>query len=123
MRYIELLEHIDLNKTLINYGQLLNDRIKSDHSISDAKSAIQAIINADPTHNKKYTKWILQTYIRKGINYIEDMDKVKDALILYDLNKNKLPIDKRNIFDCKSISDLEQIIDQFKTQRYLMFCG
>jgi len=115
MRYYEIInEYLDLNKTLFVWGDKLQQRNMSDHNKYPPKEIINKIIDSDPTKNQQYSLWIIQTYINKGINYLEDLSRVYNALILFNKFKNKLPINQRDIQKIKKLSELENLVDQFK---------
>jgi len=115
MRYYEIInEYLDLNKTLSVWGDKLQQRNMSDRNKLQPKEIINKIIDADPTKNQQYSLWIIQTYINKGINYLEDLSRVYNALTLFNKFKNKLPINQRDIQKIKKLSELENLVDQFK---------
>jgi hypothetical protein len=115
MLLIHLFESIDLDKTIAKYGNQLETRIKTDHSApKDISQIIQRIINADPTPNKKYVQWLIRTYLNSGIRYLEDLGRTNAALILFDKNKIRLPVEQRDINKIKSLSDLESLVEPFE---------
>ncbi|MEM4396724.1 MAG: hypothetical protein QXR30_03635, partial [Candidatus Woesearchaeota archaeon] len=115
-----LLEYLDREKTLKNYGEKLEQRSKTDHSARglDQNQLLDKFIESDPTGNKgTYVLWMINAYLKKGINYIEDLDRTRYALELYHKFKHKLPQEQRDINRIKSLSDLEDIVEQFKEQK------
>jgi hypothetical protein len=115
MLLIHLFESIDLDKTIAVYGNQLETRIKTDHSApKDISQIVQKFINADPTPNKKYVQWMLRTYLSSGIRYLEDLSRTNAALILFDKNKVRLPVEQRDINKIKSLSDLESLVEPFE---------
>jgi DNA-dependent RNA polymerase auxiliary subunit epsilon len=115
MLLVHLFESIDLDKTIAVYGKQLETRIKTDHSApKDLNQIIQKFINADPTPNKKYVQWMLRTYLNSGIRYLEDLSRTNAALILFDKNKVRLPVEQRDINKIKSLSDLETLVEAFE---------
>lgn len=60
---------------------------------------------------------MINTYLKNGINYIEDLDRTRYALELYHKFKHKLPLEQRDINRIKYLSDLEDIVEQFKEQK------
>jgi ethanolamine utilization microcompartment shell protein EutS len=115
MLLVQIFESIDLDKTNAKYGKQLETRIKTDHSApKDLNQIVQRFINADPTPNKKYVQWMIRTYLSSGIRYLEDLSRTNDALILFDKNKVRLPVEQRDINKIKSLSDLETLVEAFE---------
>jgi hypothetical protein len=115
MLLVHLFESIDLDKTIAVYGKQLETRIKTDHSApKDISQIIQRIINADPTPNKKYVQWMIRAYLSSGIRYLEDLSRTNAALILFDKNKVRLPVEQRDINKIKSLPDLETLVEPFE---------
>jgi hypothetical protein len=115
MLLVHLFESVDLDKTIAKYGKQLESRIKTDHSApKDISQIIQRIINADPTPNKKYVQWMIRAYLSSGIRYLEDLSRTNAALILFDKNKVRLPVEQRDINKIKSLPDLETLVEPFE---------
>lgn len=127
-----LLEH-DIEKTWSNYGSKLLPRIKEekpqhfrnvpeDQHHEVAKKILDDHINqGDPTPNKSYGRWIAQSYASgdksgaRGIARLEDIPgRVNSALQKFHTKKHALKrvgVDS-NIFNHKSLSDLETALDK-----------
>jgi hypothetical protein len=82
------------------------------------------IIKSDPTslidgqlYLGKYCKWLLKLYTSDNLK-LEDLYKVPEYLQLFDkqLVRNKLPLEKRNINNFKSLGELAQTISEFKPE-------
>jgi hypothetical protein len=87
----------------------------------------QKIVESDPTsmidgqlYLGKYCKWLLKLYDDKNLK-IEDLYKVTEYLQLFDKQsvRNKLPLEKRNINNFKSLGELADIISDFKPQEIM----
>lgn len=63
--------------------------------------------NADPTPKKVYTQWVLNQYKRGNIRQ-EDHPRIREALSNFEKYKGKL--DKKDINQYKSISDIESAV-------------
>jgi hypothetical protein len=113
MRYIQLLEAVNIDHLIKEFGQKL--LAKDDHSkkSQDPNELINLFIDADPSTNKNYTKWMIRTYIAGGIRHLEDLSRCKAALALFDKFKPRLPADQRDIGKIKKLSDLENLVEQF----------
>jgi protein tyrosine phosphatase (PTP) superfamily phosphohydrolase (DUF442 family) len=57
---------------------------------------------------------MLRTYLNSGIRYLEDLSRTNAALILFDKNKVRLPVEQRDINKIKSLSDLETLVEAFE---------
>lgn len=117
----DLLLEFDLQKTIDNFKDKWEKRLKSDPSFPKKNkkadlAQVEADLNsADPS--KSYQRWIIQTYANGGINRWEDvLARVGPALVIYHKAKlkKKLNPQQSDILRLKSISDLEDIADEFK---------
>jgi hypothetical protein len=82
------------------------------------------IVKSDPTslidgqlYLGKYCKWLLNLYSSNNLK-LEDLYKVPDYLQLFDKQsvRNKLPLEKRNINNFKSLGELAEVISEFKPE-------
>jgi hypothetical protein len=82
------------------------------------------IVKSDPTsmidgnlYLGKYCKWLLKLYIDKNLK-LEDLYKATEYLQLFDKQsvRNKLPLEKRNINNFKSLGELSEVISDFKPE-------
>lgn len=71
------------------------------------------IVNADPTENKMYVKWlILKAFSNMSIyDFTKGLEDVRGMLSLYDRAKSNLPQDQRDIMSCcNNFEDLKAIV-------------
>ena len=71
------------------------------------------IVNADPTENKMYVKWlILKPFSNMNIyDFTKGLEDVRGMLSLYDRAKSNLPQEQRDIMSCcKNFDDLKAIV-------------
>lgn len=104
-----------------NYGQRLADRLYGTgriHSTSACLEAVHPFMEADPSFNKRFSTWIILTFLNGGFLY-EDLYKVNDTLELFIDNQSKLPLDKRDIGRYRRLSDLWADIKQFNDEQAL----
>lgn len=81
-------------------------------TIDDFKSKLMtALGEADPTPNKEYHRWILQTYVNRGIKRWEDRGRVRRALTYYHKFKQRKKITNPDILKIKSLDELEDLIE------------
>lgn len=109
-------------KILINENFLFENRLdflKTKYSKIDPK-IFNDIVEADPTHNKKYTQWLLQIYT-DGKLALEDLYKASEYLEIYNRIIPKLNGNEKNIYHTinknLSIGSLQQlftIIEPYK---------
>lgn len=120
--YEKVLLEFDLSKTVEIYKEKLDARQKEDPSFPGLKKAkkLEADLKrGDPTPTQEYSRWILQVYSTGGIPRWEDVvPRARPALEKYHKLKNKKKIegDQRNIFNLKTLTDLEDLVDQFKEE-------
>lgn len=78
-----------------------------------AESLFQWIIDQDPTDNKEYAQWLLNTAFRKKEPVpLEQFDNVKNVLTQFHKIKHTLDNTQKNINSYKSIADLNSTIIQ-----------
>jgi hypothetical protein len=76
---------------------------------------IQTIFDADPTREKIYVYWIISLFKAKSQrNFLEDLDRVTSALTTFERIKRILPERQRNIFNFKTLNDLEDLTAQYE---------
>lgn len=63
--------------------------------------------NSDPTENKQYLNWIINIFMSGNLP-VEDIYKLNEALVLFSKNKEKIPVEQRNI---NSLTDLSSLLD------------
>lgn len=120
--YEKILLEFDLSKTVEIYKEKLDARGKEDRSFPGLKKEkkLEADLKrGDPTPSQEYSRWILQVYSTGGISRWEDVvSRVRPALEKYHKLKNKKKIegDQRNIFNLKTLTDLEDLVDKFKDE-------
>ena len=121
MRLLDLIEAVDVDKTYLQLGNRLHDRLSDDPSFQNdpdettIKGFINHAINVDPSRNQSYTLWIIRTYLKGGIRRYEDFSRLQMALNLFNKFKSKLSI--KDIGQIKSLSQLEQLVDEVKDKQ------
>lgn len=69
----------------------------------------------DPTPNQAYSRWIITTYLKNGINRWEDLGRVRTALELFHQFKaRRLTGAMSDIFKFKKLSDLEDFVEDLE---------
>ena len=88
---------LSLSNQLTKVEKLFNEfATKLDIRIKDDRTAtsdyLEKFLEADPTENKIYLRWILDSYVNGGIRYMEDLGLVNSSLTdyMYLLASNKL---------------------------------
>jgi len=69
--------------------------------------------NTDPTENKEYLNWIMNIYLAGNL-LDEDIYKINEYVTLFIKNKDKLPIEQRNINSYTDLSSLYDAISKFE---------
>ena len=95
------------------------------------EDVFQAVTKQDPTSRLDasgnvtkcgiYSQWLLGQYVAMGkegrSRYIEDLHRFVEALQIFDRRKGRLPVDKRNITNIKTIHELEALVEPLKDQQ------
>lgn len=112
-----LIVEFDLQKTIAIFQKQVDARKRDDRSFPKEEDKILEDLKAvDPTRTMDYGRWIIQTWANGGINRWEDvLARVGPALVIYDKakRKNKLSTEHKNIFNLKTLSDLEDLAEQY----------
>jgi len=69
--------------------------------------------NADPTENKEYLNWIMNIYLAGNL-LDEDVYKINEYITLFVKNKDKLPIEQRNVNSYTDLSSLYDVVSKFE---------
>lgn len=92
------------------------DEIYAKYYSDVPREEFDRIIAIDPTYNKEqnrmgdFGKWLINIY-KKGEN-LSDEQEIKDQLLIFKRNKNKLPQEKKDIFRLKSLKELIELNDE-----------
>ncbi len=124
-------EGLDMDVTWKKHGDKISNRLFDHNVFDDHKNEFhRKLIATDPTEHKEYAPWIASRYatggeIRdehnvvtgtKGINHLEDFDRVHSALSDFHDAKVKKKLTKNNINadinSYKSLPDLEDAVDK-----------
>ena len=87
---------------------------------SSAENIFLAFENSDPTHNSQYLEWMLLRFLDEKKEaqrlMVEDLEKAKGDLEFLFKHHAKLPKDKRNIMDYKSLQDLYESLSSISKE-------
>jgi hypothetical protein len=73
------------------------------------------IVHSDPNPQKKNTQWLLNMCLLPMLPLkLEDLDKAKHYLTLFEKNKPSLPVEYRNIMAFKTVNDLWEVVKDLK---------
>lgn len=99
---------------LKTYGTKLQD-IQHDRSAQSKspEEIVNQLTQADPTNNKQYLQWITKMYVQ-GLFRLEDTNRIKEHLMVFNNVKQQLPVDQRDIMRIRKLSDLYNITKQFE---------
>lgn len=117
------------NKMLVTK---LERRLQGDRAPCSIEKFITKVEDVDPTENNKYFKWIVHTYIKGGINLIEDMNKLKNTILVdeeptplllaYHNLKHKLEPAHRDINNFRELADFIDLVNSLegaKTEKFI----
>lgn len=86
-------------------------------AIEQAEDYFQFAVESDPTHNKVYLQWILNTYLRMTADRLmfiyQDIYQWKETLANFDRLKSRMPQNLRDINKYKYIVDIEIEIEPY----------
>lgn len=77
-----------------------------------ASSCVALIMSYDPTHNKRFSQWLIETFLRDGF-LLEDLGKARETLELFATNQRKLALDQRDIGRFRTLGDLWLVVKRF----------
>jgi archaellum component FlaC len=97
---------------------LLEEAFLLTEKIATAKNFVQqgklsqddfdAIVNADPTKQKKYVGWLSNQWVNKNVT---DIDTLRNTIEEYDSFANRGKVKNKDIYQYKTFSDLKTEID------------
>lgn len=70
--------------------------------------------SADPSENKQYLSWLINIFLAGNLP-TEDIYKANEALISFYKNKEKLPVEKRNINSFTDLASLFETVSQYSS--------
>jgi hypothetical protein len=77
-----------------------------------ARCAVEEILKADPTPNKKFARWLVDAYMR-GDYLTEDCEKAQETLKLFQVHSRLLDAKDRDIGQHRSVADIWKLVRQF----------
>ena len=108
-----------INYVLEEYGNRLLKKFESQEKTWPEVESVQDLVTllskADPTKAGKAMKWLAETYIKSGFR-LEDIERVKETLILYATHSKELPESQRGLSRYKSEAELWKAIEGFVDQ-------
>lgn len=90
-----LIEKIATAKNLVQQGKL-------------SQEDFNAIVNADPTKQKKYVGWLSNQWVNKNVT---DIDTLRNTIEEYDSFVNRGKVKNKDIYQYKTFDDLKSEID------------
>jgi len=98
-----------VSETIFKNGKIAN----KDMWVKFMMKQFEKFKNADPTENKEYLNWIMNIYLAGNL-LDEDIYKINDYLTLFSKNKEKLPIEKRNVNSYNDLSSIYSAVSKFE---------
>lgn len=90
----------------------LAHRSKSDHSFPEEGEPLAVLSKADPSPRKEYMDWICRVYCR-GEFLAEDVERVRNTLVLFHRWKHRLPSVERDIGRHRSEQSVWACVEKF----------
>ena len=97
-----------VSETIFKNGKL----IPKDVWVKLMLKQFKKLEKSDPTENKQYLNWIINIYL-SGNLLDEDIYKIPDTLKLFSKNKDKLPLENRNINSFTDLTSLYDAVSKF----------
>lgn len=94
------------------YGDQINALLKGSGSKATAKAVIERFASFDPSRNKKYTQWVVKTFVNEGL-LLDDGTKVEETLGLFIKHFRAIPANKRDINVHATLPDLWDTVAPF----------
>jgi len=99
---------------------LSDDKFKGNLTEPTPEDIFVSFVNSDPTPNSQYLEWMLFRFLDNKDDaqrlMVEDLEKAKDDLGFLFKHHSKLPVDKRNIKNYKSLQDLYQSLSKIRKE-------
>lgn len=80
------------------------------HNMDGEKNIIDYVSEFDPSKTKANTQWLLNLILKDNIQF-EDLPEANNILINFEKNKQKLPVEKRDINKFKNLGDMFEILN------------
>lgn len=113
---IILEKRMNIEKTLEKHGSRIEKRLENDNSARGASPSdiLNACVEFDPSPNGDFWMWIMNTYIKGGIQRYEDFYKVSEPLTIFMKFRKKIGI--TDINRIKSYDELRKVTEPYKDE-------
>lgn len=81
----------------------------NDHSVEDGDKIFDTLLGADPTPKKIYAEFVFRCYANREF-LVEDVERIRETLLLFHANKKRLPVERRDIGGYASERDVWQVL-------------
>ncbi|MCV9964019.1 hypothetical protein OIU34_19245 [Pararhizobium sp. BT-229] len=82
-----------------------------DHSMARDIDVFDYLLSADPSPKKLYAEFVMRTYA-SGEYLAEDVERIRESLSLFHVNKRRLPVERRDIGNYPSERDLWTVLTE-----------
>jgi hypothetical protein len=84
---------------------------RNDHSVTVGGKIFDILLEADPTPKKLYAEFVFRCYAN-GEFLVEDVERIRETLAVFHVNKRRLPIERRDIGGYGSERDVWQVLTE-----------
>ncbi len=89
--------------------------IPKDNWMKNMMTRFSDLEKADPTDNKQYLNWLINIYL-SGNLLDEDIYKANEELSLFFKNKEKIPLEQRNINSYTDLQSLSSVLQKYSSE-------
>lgn len=103
-------------KTIVSDIALTKNKeiVEKELWIKNMMEIFNQLDNVDPSENKQYLSWLINIFLAGNLP-IEDIYKAKEELALFSKNKEKIPLEQRNINSYPDLQSLSEVVAQYST--------
>ena len=103
-------------KTIVYNTAIENkELLPKDVWVKNMMEIFKQLDNVDPSENKQYLNWLINIFLAGNLQ-IEDIYKAKEELTLFSKNKEKIPLEQRNINSYPDLQSLSEVVLQYSSE-------
>ncbi|MBY3432950.1 hypothetical protein HFN89_02000 [Rhizobium laguerreae] len=91
------------------HNEKMVDAAFSDHSVGNGDNIFDILLGGDPTPKKLYAEFVFRCYANREF-LCEDVERIRETLLIFHVNKRRLPVERRDIGGYGSERDVWQVL-------------